>query len=253
MAFFVDYTKRVDGAALRWDDFSGLVPATQFGIPVGGGPLGDGNPATGYAIPPATTLPGTAGVANVLIASLVLGSAPTATTPNDDPIPSGLAGHTWSMVVVASDIFLQDFPDALVDAGYSLTVGLASLDGFGGATFVGGTSYPLETSSPLLQITSLISDGITAEPLPALLVTQPHVDAVNAGELFPFVRIDGPDLDVDPLLLLADLVLYIGSDVEAAMVQAVVRQYPRDDGLGLSSAPRIHPPPKGRRIAGGYQ
>lgn len=31
-----------------------------------------------------------------------------------------------------------------------------------------------------------------------------------------------------------------------------VRQYPRDDGLGHSSAPRLYPPPKGRRVFGGY-
>lgn len=34
-----------------------------------------------------------------------------------------------------------------------------------------------------------------------------------------------------------------------------VRQYPRDDGKGLASAPRIHPPPKGntQRVVGGFQ
>ena len=33
----------------------------------------------------------------------------------------------------------------------------------------------------------------------------------------------------------------------------VVRQYPRDDGLGLSSAPRLYPASKARRLVGGYQ
>lgn len=33
----------------------------------------------------------------------------------------------------------------------------------------------------------------------------------------------------------------------------VVRQHPRDDGLGMSSAPRLYPPPKAQRIVGGYQ
>lgn len=33
---------------------------------------------------------------------------------------------------------------------------------------------------------------------------------------------------------------------------AVVRQYPRDDGRGLSSAPRLYPPTKARRLVGGY-
>jgi hypothetical protein len=32
-----------------------------------------------------------------------------------------------------------------------------------------------------------------------------------------------------------------------------VRQYPRDDGLGHSSAPRNYPPPKAARNVGGYQ
>lgn len=34
---------------------------------------------------------------------------------------------------------------------------------------------------------------------------------------------------------------------------AVTRLYPRDDARGLSSAARIHPPTKARRIVGGYQ
>ena len=33
----------------------------------------------------------------------------------------------------------------------------------------------------------------------------------------------------------------------------VIRQYPRDDGRGLSGAPRLHPPVKASRLAGGYQ
>ena len=35
-------------------------------------------------------------------------------------------------------------------------------------------------------------------------------------------------------------------------VRRATRQYPRDDTLGLGSAPRIHPPPRARRIVGGY-
>lgn len=31
------------------------------------------------------------------------------------------------------------------------------------------------------------------------------------------------------------------------------RQFPRDDGAGLSAGPRIHPPPRSRRTVGGYQ
>lgn len=34
---------------------------------------------------------------------------------------------------------------------------------------------------------------------------------------------------------------------------AAVRLYPRDDNLGLGSAPRIYPPSKARRLVGGYQ
>jgi len=32
----------------------------------------------------------------------------------------------------------------------------------------------------------------------------------------------------------------------------VTRQYPRDDGRGVSSAPRLYPPVKANRLAGGY-
>jgi hypothetical protein len=35
--------------------------------------------------------------------------------------------------------------------------------------------------------------------------------------------------------------------------QRVTRLYPRDDGLGMSSAPRMYPPTKARRTFGGYR
>jgi len=44
-----------------------------------------------------------------------------------------------------------------------------------------------------------------------------------------------------------------GSAWDFPGVLAVVRQYPRDDGLGHSSAPRNYPPPKAGRNVGGYQ
>ena len=48
--------------------------------------------------------------------------------------------------------------------------------------------------------------------------------------------------------------LYIDPQVEVASLYPVVRQYPRDDGAGLSAAPRLFPPPKRRqRVVGGYQ
>lgn len=39
----------------------------------------------------------------------------------------------------------------------------------------------------------------------------------------------------------------------ASLRRAAVRQQPRDDGLGFSSAPRIVPPSKAQRVTGGYQ
>lgn len=42
-------------------------------------------------------------------------------------------------------------------------------------------------------------------------------------------------------------------DASARGGSVPVRQYPRDDGAGLSSAPRLFPPPKGQRLVGGYQ
>lgn len=48
--------------------------------------------------------------------------------------------------------------------------------------------------------------------------------------------------------------LYIDAQVVTASEYPVVRQYPRDDGAGLSAAPRLFPPPKRRqRIVGAYQ
>lgn len=48
--------------------------------------------------------------------------------------------------------------------------------------------------------------------------------------------------------------LYIDPQVEVASLYPVVRQYPRDDGAGLSAAPRLYPPPKRQqRVVGGFQ
>lgn len=48
--------------------------------------------------------------------------------------------------------------------------------------------------------------------------------------------------------------LYIDPRVICASVTPVVRQYPREDGAGLSAAPRLYPPPKRQqRVVGGYQ
>lgn len=48
--------------------------------------------------------------------------------------------------------------------------------------------------------------------------------------------------------------LYIDPQVVVGSVYPVVRQYPRDDGAGLSSAPRLYPPPKRQqRLVGGFQ
>ncbi len=50
-----------------------------------------------------------------------------------------------------------------------------------------------------------------------------------------------------PVVLGFITVLTVTSDRKAT------RQYPRDDALGLGSAPRLYPPPRARRIVGGYQ
>jgi hypothetical protein len=42
-------------------------------------------------------------------------------------------------------------------------------------------------------------------------------------------------------------------DLSWSAAPPVIRKFPRDDGLGLSSASRIFPPPKSGRIVGGYQ
>lgn len=53
--------------------------------------------------------------------------------------------------------------------------------------------------------------------------------------------------EIDDEVLVDDISIYLTT-------RPVVRMYPRDDGRGMSSAPRIHPQPRGRsRIIGGFQ
>lgn len=63
---------------------------------------------------------------------------------------------------------------------------------------------------------------------------------INASFYFPDARVH--------VAYLAARVTYTD-----ATAPGVIRQYPRDDARGLSSAPRLYPPPKARRIVGGYQ
>lgn len=63
------------------------------------------------------------------------------------------------------------------------------------------------------------------------------VESVSRGDLLYIDDLDFTRLPFVPL-------------VQAA--RPVTRLYPRDDAAGLSSAPRIHPPPRARRIIGGH-
>jgi hypothetical protein len=47
--------------------------------------------------------------------------------------------------------------------------------------------------------------------------------------------------------------VYADSEEPAPVIEAVTRLHPRDDGRGMSSAPRLYPPTKADRLVGGYQ
>lgn len=251
MTFFTDWFRRVDGNALtRNADHTAIVAATQYGVPLIGGPLGDGNASSGFLFSPSSVV-GIPGVNNFIVPALTLGSAPGDDVPNDEPIPDGLAGHTWGVTLSTSvDQDTYAFPPELVDAGYTLRLGFATAD-FGGIASSVSASFDLVTGSPYLALSQLINDGTMGLPLPFATVDQTMVDSVNAGIHQPYMQVDGPDTDLDPLFYLADMVLSIDTEV-GGLIRRACRQYPRDDVLGIGSANRIHPPPRGRRVAGGF-
>jgi hypothetical protein len=252
---------RVHGRARTFDSSQVHTPAVEWGSVVGPvGPLGDGGNGSGFEV--ATSYATAVGLGldrNMLAAAIDLDEDPQDQTPLVDPIPPGYEGGLWglrvSTVVISGD---YEFPPELADAGYTLTVGFATLDSFGGTT-LSGIDYPLTTGADV-RTDALIDHGITdtspvgtvVSDLTFFTVTTDLVDAVNAGVKVPYLAIEGPFSGRDPLLLVADLVLSIYVDDAAVFVQSVCRQFPRDDSLGLGAAPRIHPPSKGRRIAGGY-
>lgn len=47
--------------------------------------------------------------------------------------------------------------------------------------------------------------------------------------------------------------MFVGAAISYTGESPKTRLYPRDDSLGLSAGPRIHPPPRSRRIAGGHK
>jgi hypothetical protein len=62
-------------------------------------------------------------------------------------------------------------------------------------------------------------------PLPFATVDQTMVDSVNAGIHQPYIQVDGPDTDLDPLFYLADMVLSIDTEV-GGLIRRACRQYP---------------------------
>lgn len=255
MAIVVEWVGGCNGKAVTLDLEDGLVDAVQFGVGIESPPLNDLDPFTGYAMA-ASAFPDSDH--NFLLAAI-----PTDSTPGDSAdvvLPPGpeLVGHGWFIqvaTVIETEALAYAFPAELFDTGYTLTVGLATI-GEGGTLTTHGATYPLTTAAAAAvpELAALIGTGTTAaEGLFYATVTEGDRAAVAAGDTYPFVSIDGPDNGRDPLLLVAELALVIGDLETSAYVRSVVRQFPRDDDLGLGSARRIHPPPRSGRIAGGHQ
>ena len=111
----------------------------------------------------------------------------------------------------------------------------ARLDG------AGGTAIPLDVDGNI----SIWLDGVLlySANAPGFSIT---LDVPTGGDLLA-VRVDDDFLDPSGDWTWFDFPL--PSEIP------VVRRYPRDDGQGLSAAPRLHPLPRSidRRIVGGIQ
>lgn len=257
MAFVAVWERRVDGLARTLADDETHELAVEWGSPGGGsGPLGDGSQFSGYELATShTSAIGLGRDRNMLAAALDLGEDPQDQSPVvGDPAPSGYeATGAWGLrvsTVIASGAY--QFPPELADAGYTLTIGFATLDPDGSSVFA-GVDFPLTTGTNS-GIDELISAGIVdaVEGLPFGAVTSDDVADVNAGIKVPFLSLDGPYSARDPLLLVADIVLTIAVG-DGPIPRSVIRRFPRDDARGLGSGTRIFPPPRAGRIVGGFQ
>lgn len=69
---------------------------------------------------------------------------------------------------------------------------------------------------------------------------------------YPYVHVGGTFIETDHNDFTIESVYLTGVGPELT-VNPVVRLFPRDDSLGLGSAPRLYPPPRGGRVVGGFQ
>lgn len=78
--------------------------------------------------------------------------------------------------------------------------------------------------------------------------------AANEGNGYVYDHVYG-ELELSPLVgqSTASVTVHRFDLVLFTPYGAAVRQFPREDGLGLSSAPRLYPPSKAQRTVGGYQ
>jgi hypothetical protein len=254
-SFTTLYDVPVFGTA--WSLTPGPVEGSNFGVADGTGlTLSDGDVHTGYQMlnkwPP---IYGTQPTESQLLVGQV--AYPLEVTPA--PIPSDAVGHAFIMTVALSDgdTFAAP-PPAVVGADATLHVTLShltgSMDSLTIATFLGSPVPMVTGETEWMDV--LLGDGLGIG-IDAGVVTTELLGWLNDGSLVPTVIYQAAtDRELtDPLFLVAELGLVIGDfDVaDELVVPPPVRGFPRDDALGLGSAPRIHPPSRAGRLAGGYQ
>lgn len=109
---------------------------------------------------------------------------------------------------------------------------------------------PLAVGS-IITLTRTVEETALAEGADPAIALMDAATALTTDGTTLWVAHQGTDL-LGPAFIRVYEVAVTVTYGESATLIGVTRQFPRDDALGLGSAPRIHPPPKGSRVAGGY-
>lgn len=175
----------------------------------------------------------------------------------DAPVDVGFAPCVLPGVDPAQITDISVTVRAMFESGFSNTIQVELVNGgVSGATpAMWGDAVPGDDP---LDVGSIITLTRTAAETAIALGADPELSLADAASTLTTA---GTDLWVVHAGIPDDGVIFLRvyevaltvTYGESATLIAVTRQFPRDDALGLGSAPRIHPPPKGGRIAGGYQ
>lgn len=121
------------------------------------------------------------------------------------------------------------------------------LTAFGFASVGGADVFPVDTAEILDRVFEVSPAAFPDEdPAPILAFIDSNVTAAAAGGL-PFAAAAQSDT-AGTYVRFYEVALEFVYDDDLACV----RLYPREDGRGISSAPRIYPPPRSGRIVGGH-